>query len=1151
MADKVDVYQVTHSSPELITLKDYLSQVNSPGAKYVKESDNFLKIQGPDGTNEDMINLLLSPTELEENKKKDSNSKVIKVGTLFYIPVSKIETSALLTSGIEVVSNSLPAFKAKELLKIESDPQYRSVLSPQTKSITEGKLVTHYPKATVWIWCRGLSRSFNLSGKAIEDLEGQIVDISPFIQKLSTSVSKNGGNFQIVLPPITCEPEYLEDSNKRINARWVLSDGDVKVYSESLSDNDLNYLQQSLFFKQEWSTDEADKKDGEGEEYLIRNQFYFHNVVNTNDLVFIRFNTLELEKEQRYQDQSQLLVNKDKLAGRIYDMIGLVDSNSQTINPSSIDVSISISGRDLIKLFIDDGVYFYNLENITGQFRIAGESTRESELMRRLVGDNSLYYLNLYQNSSIEYVLKFIIQQLSTIRIIPNELFESYGYFGGKDRRNRRYTDKTNLRESQNNNQKIEELKKKAYSSISLAQLEPAGIVELIYLKLHSFLLQLREKKVRVIGGNKTLGWRGFVYIDGGSENLQNSQLPNFFFNYNLVCEESIFSPVQPHQTKLKDVISQIDEIIDLELQQDKGKDDARWDEELAKGIWQIVKLVIDRGVTDRRIVDSSMSSSNGSLLNYIRKICQEPFVEFYSDTYGDLFYLIARKPPYDREGIMSLLNGKVEDEKGSSKYTSPVITILPEEVIREDLSFDDREVYSWYSFRPQNVYMGGSSILPAAYTPSIYFEEYAKIWGSKPLELVHNYNPYLGEWDEEKGVPDISRYEEQAILDLKFVIESHCYLPFTRKGTIVINLDRRLKRGNLLRYLPTGEIFLIDSVSHSYSISDSTIDSTTTLQVSRGMVEQYIYGLELDNGGATVNYSYFNIINTDFKIKKKQFNEESEEDVESTIRETVTTNNSNNQVIQGEQFLISPGFNEYLQHQQGASGAKLIVQAAKKDQQVPYKIQQNMESQGIVKSGKVTPRTFLKALIEFYNKKYDEGKQKSNIDYLYVEAAKKVSVPLDSLRTMGYIESSHGKNKGNISDTYYGIMQLSREVANEMGVNRFDDFQNIIGGAKYIKRHQKNILVGPSFVFEPTTTEEIERKEEVVEKKVTTKVKKVKKYIGLDMEEIYSNLKVNQEVFNFFLKKSQFETSPFVRTEKQTKHQGTSTYRTKLEELQ
>lgn len=1149
--NNIEVYQVTHSSPELTTLKEYLGEVNSPGFQYVKEPDKFLQIKGENGTNEDMINLLLSPGEQEENKKKDANSKKIKVGTNFYIPVSKISTSALLTSGIEVTSNNVPAFKAKQLLQLESDEQYRSVLSPQASSILDGKLVEHHPKATVWIWCRGLSRSYSLSGQVIDELEGQIVDLSPFLQKLSTTVSKNGGNFQISLPPITCSVEYVNDQNNKVNPRWVLSDGDITIYSESLSDNDVNYLQQSLYYKEAIQVEQFDVVNNPsfGSEYLIRQQFYFHNIISTNDLVFIRFNTLEMEKEQRYQDQSQLLINKDKLAGRIYDMIGLVDSNTLTTNPQSIDVSISVTGRDLIKLFIDDGTYSYNLENITGQTRIAGEGSRENELMRRLAGDNTLYYLNLYQNTSIEHVLKFIIQQLSSIRITPNELFESYGYFGREDRRNRRYTDKTNLRKSQNNNQKIEELKKKVFSSIQLAQFEPSGVIEVIYTKLHDFLIQIREKKKRIIGGNKTLGWEEFIYQGGVNESLKRSEIPNFLYEANLICNENTFSPISTHQQGLKDIINQVDEIIDFETSQNKSKDEVKWDEEVAKGIWQIIKLVIDRGVTNRRIVDSSMSSANGSLLNFIKKVCQEPFVEFYSDTYGDLFYLIARKPPFDKQGILSLLDGRIEDEDGTSKYSSPVITITPEEVLREDLSFDDREVYSWYSFRPQNVYMGGGSVLPAAYTPAIYFEEYAKIWGSRPLELVHNYNPYLGEWDEEKGVPDISRYEEQAILDLKYLIESHCYLPFTRKGSIVVNLDRRLKRGNLVRYLPTGEIFYIDSVSHSYSISEQSIDSTTTLQVSRGMVEQYIYGIELNNGGTSnTNYSYFNIINTDFKISKKQYNEEYEEEVESTIQETQQSNNSNTKVIQGEEIQIRPGFNEYIQHQQGAGGAKQIILAAKNDTKVSGDIQKNMVNQGIVKSGPVTPRTFLKALILYYNKKYDEAQSPSKIDYYYVEASKKEKVPLDSLRTMGYIESSHGLDKG--SGTYYGVMQLSQSVANEVGVNRYDDFQNILGGARYMKRHQKNKLIGSSFVFEPVTTEEIERKMEVVEKKVTTKVKKVKKYIGIDLEEVYSNLKVNQEVFNFFLRKSQFETSQFVRIEQQSKHQGTKTYRTKLEEL-
>jgi hypothetical protein len=76
--------------------------------------------------------------------------------------------------------------------------------------------------------------------------------------------------------------------------------------------------------------------------------------------------------------------------------------------------------------------------------------------------------------------------------------------------------------------------------------------------------------------------------------------------------------------------------------------------------------------------------------------------------------------------------------------------------------------------------------------------------------------------------------------IDLDWLIETHSYLPFTTSGTITIKEDRRIKRGMNIRYYPTGEMFYIDAVSHSKTLSETT-QSYTTLHVSRGMVEKHI----------------------------------------------------------------------------------------------------------------------------------------------------------------------------------------------------------------------------------------------------------------------------------------------------------------------
>ena len=108
----------------------------------------------------------------------------------------------------------------------------------------------------------------------------------------------------------------------------------------------------------------------------------------------------------------------------------------------------------------------------------------------------------------------------------------------------------------------------------------------------------------------------------------------------------------------------------------------------------------------------------------------------------------------------------------------------------------------------------------------------------------------------------------ESALNDLLYVIETHAYLPFTRKGTITINGDRRIKKGTFILFEPTQEIFHVDSVSNSYSATTNQIDRTTTLEVSRGMKEYNIIKndfIKFANGDIFVpEFSYFDIVNID-----------------------------------------------------------------------------------------------------------------------------------------------------------------------------------------------------------------------------------------------------------------------------------------------
>jgi len=197
------------------------------------------------------------------------------------------------------------------------------------------------------------------------------------------------------------------------------------------------------------------------------------------------------------------------------------------------------------------------------------------------------------------------------------------------------------------------------------------------------------------------------------------------------------------------------------------------------------------------------------------------------------------------------------------------VIDIEEENILNINLKMDDEEAYSWYRVQPNAFLWGNNSQMTWAFFPAFYFEEYAKIWGSRPLNVVSNYLNYNA-YEGESGKINQDSVIRQAFYDNMFLIESNAYLPFTRKGSITLNNgDRRLRKGICCRLKSTNEIFYIKEVSHEYSINTASIERTTSINVERGMKEPFIRGVKIPGIEETV--SYFNIIKTDIKENFKQ----------------------------------------------------------------------------------------------------------------------------------------------------------------------------------------------------------------------------------------------------------------------------------------
>lgn len=1092
-----EVYEIIHTNPLIKNVLDYIQDNDSPAFNYKDNPDSFLLVKSDVTklTNRQVIENTYHTTYEKGFIGKSAKDLLLKVGTKLYIEKQKANQAGLLTEGLEVVSNDVNAFKARALAQLESQESYKTsdTLRPIKGKLQLGTAKEIYPDATVWIWCKSLANASN-------NFEGEIFNVTPFIQSVSTSVTNNGGNFQIVLPPLVCE--------KNNKGYWSIKKSNIQYYTgnKKKSLQNQGYVADGNLYQ---------TTDGED---IIRNNFLFHTILNTNDLVFIRFETLQLEQDQREVDSNGLFVSKSHLPNRIYDMIGLVDINNSSIKSidNGVDVSVNVNGRDLTKLLIEDGAYFFITEMNQGMLGGPGSATTKAgSLAQRLSNDNGLQYLSLYFNNTIDKVFKFVLNQLSNIKIVPDNLFIAYG-----NRRNTRYTDNKSLTVVQDDiNAQIEELKKQAIGDIvnlrlandltlDNAQDEKKKVYE-IFTNLKNFLKAIRINNVRHVLGSETMGWFEFKYQNerGVQELITDNAFPAYF-------NDNLYSVYETRVVpEAKDLLTTVDKILDIEAgnQLAKGKDN-QLEKNIAPGIWQIIKLVVDKAVLNRRVVDSSISSASGSLINFFKKVCQDPFVEFYGDTYGDTYNITIRKPPIDRKGILSLLQAQVETEDlvstgiaddGSlikntqTRVTPLIIDVNAEDVLDENLNFDDSEAYSWYHLQPQSVFQGAANQFSLAYLPAIFLNEYAEIWGSKPLQIVHNYMPVIPRDADQK---QLSVVQEQAIEDMRFLIESHAYLPFTRKGMLKVNGDRRYKYGNIIRYKPTGEIFFIDGVQQTLSIGETDIERHTVLQVSRGMVEQLIYGIPLANvtNGQIVDYvSYFNIVNTNAKLQYKNFTEfiaqkiqVGEQDISTTLQQSIQAVNSN---IPSDHIVMKGGNSnlDLLSTYPAANKARFV------------QLINLINSMGFWVTVTSAKRTFEQQKALWDTTKLNTRLKAAAPGHSRHETGLAIDLNLTNMQTKYVMTGSAGTVSQN--QTMWlssGVPQAAKLMGFRWGGDSFTGNYDPVH-FEIIADEQK-----------PTTFKQPLYQE--YQKGVPTKV--------LDVSKTFSDVHVNKDVFNFFLRKEQFD---------------------------
>jgi hypothetical protein len=801
-------------------------------------------------TDDEINSLSIQPT---------NRSLLIKFGTTVLIPFTAIDRDIISLFGDVKVSVDSNAFISRALRLFYTNPKnVRSILTgKETNKL--GNYKEMFNHISVWLWSKSLS-SF-VSGGEIKNAD-TIINIAPYIGNLSTTVNKNGGSFSFTLDPIL--GKFNEATNK-----WEINSDTVRE------------LKNSEYISQERISNDDQK----------RASYYFHNIIQENDLVFIRFETLESE-EDRLTNKHSFEVDKSELQFKNFDMIGLIDAQSISSNFASNDVTINVKGRDLMKLFIEDGVYFYPFDFIEGGIFANANKDQDDRLTRY---DGQLLSRFQIGYKRIENVLAFIINALGTIKICSDDLFSYYKNQGSEnkvgvlpdelvDRRTHKYklsneeqkkivdnNDTTEKERYNNDIVRIKDCRKdsgltqkvmsddEGLNNIDKANNEENNIVKNVYNLIRYFL------SVADFAGKLTKDtWKASFEFNGKTI-AKDGEFPDDFYNFLYVDNNPINKGKKPTPAAISCLQSMITNYL-AQKERDRYVP-TQFESVPLKGIWQIIKLVVDKSVQGRLLADSSIGNEHGSLINAIRKVCQEPFVEFYGDTIGDQYYLTVRKPPFDQQGFIGMLDGNTIDETGNLQHGTSEdnlvgVNIKDEDILDENLQCG-AEAFSWYHLNPMANLAGGAD-MAFAFLRAVFFKEYADFFGSRPLDLSTNYIPFIP-FENGDNQKSNAYMIKQGIEDLSYMIQSNAYLPFVRRGTITIaGGNRRIKRGCLIRLVATGEVGFVESVTHNVSFNLNNVDRTTTITVDRLMVERYIKGVSVDIGTKQVNVSYFNLINTD-----------------------------------------------------------------------------------------------------------------------------------------------------------------------------------------------------------------------------------------------------------------------------------------------
>ena len=90
-------------------------------------------------------------------------------------------------------------------------------------------------------------------------------------------------------------------------------------------------------------------------------------------------------------------------------------------------------------------------------------------------------------------------------------------------------------------------------------------------------------------------------------------------------------------------------------------------------------------------------------MINAIKTFIDDRFIEILFDTYKDQFFCVVRRPPYNKVSVYNYVAKMITDDSD--------LTITEDEVVEDDLSWYDEDVYAWYRINTSYVSFGDGVI--------------------------------------------------------------------------------------------------------------------------------------------------------------------------------------------------------------------------------------------------------------------------------------------------------------------------------------------------------------------------------------------------------------------------------------------------------